>query len=391
MLRPFSRRAPLRLASGLLIATLATPVWAQGEAPAAAPAPAPLPIGSYSVLTFAPDGTLFVGDARGGAIFAIDLGQRAKPAAAKGVGLQDIETKIAALIGTRADDVVIHDLAADPVSYDIYLAVSRNRGKWRTQYHLPNDLGDATELLRIDQEGHLHGVDLAGRPYTATKLPRVVAPGRKHEFKDDVDPRTEAITDLAWDDGTLWVSGLSNEEFSSAIWRVPYPFSDKPAAITTLEIYHVAHQAWETAAPVRTLLPLTIGGKKHVLASYLCTPLVLFETDQLKDGQHVKGRTIAELGSGNYPLDLVYAPSQSGGRVFLANSALPMLVVPVRDIEKFDGALTEPANSYLAGLRPDYRGGGLVQQLDRMGQGHIVLLRRLPSGSLDLETWQLAP
>jgi hypothetical protein len=390
MLRSFSRRAPLRLAPGLLIAALATPVFAQ-EAPATAPAPAPLPIATYSVLTFAPDGTLFVGDARGGALFAIDIGPRTQPAKVEAVTLGDVETKVAALIGTRADDVVIHDMAADPISYDIYLAVSRNRGKWRSQWHLPNDLGDATELLRIDQQGRLHGVDLAGRPFTSTQLPRLLAPGRKHEFKPDVDPRTEAITDLAWDDGTLWVSGLSNEEFSSAIWRVPYPFSDEKAAITTLEIYHVAHQAWETAAPVRTLVPLTLGGKKHVLAAYLCTPLVLFEADQLKDGQHVKGRTIAEFGAGNYPLDMVLTPSKSGGRVFLANSALPMLVVQMRDIEKFEGALTEPAGAYLAGLRADYRAGGLVQQLDKLGDGHLLLLRRIPSGALELETWQLAP
>jgi hypothetical protein len=32
-----------------------------------------------------------------------------------------------------------------------------------------------------------------------------------------------------------------------------------------------------------------------------------------------------------------------------------------------------------------------VQQLDLLGPNHLVMLRRLPGGTLDLETWQLAP
>lgn len=373
-----------------VLVALATPLFAQENA--APPKPPAPPIQAMSVLTFSPAGTLFVGDAISGAVFALDLpGPRQKPAEIQMLEIPDVETKIAALVGTRADDLVVHDLAVDPLSYDIYLAISRNRGKWRSPWNLPNDLGNATELVKIRPDGKIEGVELAGVAYTKAELPKPVARGSKHQFKDDVDARTEAITDLAWDDGKLWVAGLSNEEFSSAIWRLPYPFPATAAGITTVENYHVAHQKWETVAPVRTLVAHQLGGKSSLIAAYLCTPLVVYATDQLKDGQHVKGRTVSELGSGNYPLDMVVVPGKDGDRLFLANSFLPMMSIKVKDIEAFSGELKEPAQTYTSGVAGQYRPAGGVQQLDTLGTSHLVMLRRVPSGALDLDTWQLAP
>jgi len=381
------RPLAISLSSSLVLGLAIAPLCAAQEAtPGSAP-----PIASMSALAFTPEGVLLVGDAQEGAVFAVELGERAKATETREVDLADVETRIGALIGARASDVVVHDLAVDPVALDIYLAVSRNRGRWRNAFDLPNDLGNATELVRIHQNGRLEGVDLAGRAWTRALLPKPIAPGKKHIFKDGVDPRTEAITDLAWDEGTIWVAGLSNEEFSSAIWRVPYPFTGASAAVTTVENYHVAHRAWETESPVRTLLPHRINGRKVLIAAYLCTPLVIFETDQLKDGAHVKGRTIAEFGSGNYPLDMVRAQSAGKDRVFLANSNLPALVVTLDAIDRFEGALTEPVDSYTAGLVPEYRSGVSLQQLDNLGERHLVALRRLPGGTLDLETWALRP
>ena len=368
----------------LLLLLASTGAATGAEAPGA---PNPPPITAMSALEFSPDGILFVGDARAGAIFALDLGPRTKPAETPAVQLPDLETQIAALIGTRADDVVVHDLAVDPVSLDVFLAVSRNRGKWRSSWSLPNDLGDASELVRVDAKGDLHGVELAGVPWTRALLPKPVAPGKKHEWKE-TETRTEAITDLAWDDGTLWVAGLSNEEFSSAIWRLAYPFSDKPTGITTVENYHVAHEKWETEAPIRALTPLTLDGRKYLVAAYLCTPLVLFETAALVDGAHVKGRTVAEFGSGNYPLDLELVKTGRGDRLYLANHNLPMLIIDPKDLVGAK-ALTEPSPDYTSGIPAEYRAGTSLQQLDRRGEQQLVMVRRTPGGSLALEMRQL--
>jgi hypothetical protein len=376
-----------RLAAVLAIGAFSLGNRAFAQTAAAPAKPAPAPFQSISALEFSPDGKLFVGDARGGAIFALDLGQRTKPAETPAVQLPDLETRVAALIGTRADDVVVHDLAVDPISLDVFLAVSRNRGKWRSSWNLPNDLGDASELVRVDAKGELHGVELAGMPWTRAVLPKPVAAGKKHEWKD-VETRTEAITDLAWDDGTVWVAGLSNEEFSSAIWRVTYPFTDKPAGITTVENYHVAHEKWETEAPIRALTPLTIDGKRHLVAAYLCTPLVLFETSSLVDGAHVKGRTVAEFGSGNYPLDLEVVKTGRGDRLYLANHNLPMLIIDPKDLVGAK-ALTEPSPDYASGIPAEYRSGTGLQQLDRRGDQQVVTVRRTPGGSLALEMRQV--
>jgi hypothetical protein len=323
-------------------------------------------------------------------VLALRLGERAAKAEASPLEMLDVETKVAALIGARADDIVIHDLAVDPIAHDAYLAVSRARGKWRTSWNLPNDLGDANELVRIRPDGKVEGVDLAALAWSRIELPKPVAPGSKHEWKPEVDLRTEAITDLAWDDGGVWVAGLSNEEFSSAIWRVRYPFTSGPASITTVENYHVAHRKWETSAPVRALLPITLNGKQHLIAAYLCTPIVLYETASLVDGAHVRGRTVSELGSGNYPLDLVAAQTRRGERLFLANSNLPLMLFDTAKLAAFDGNLTEPVETYTAGFAAEYRSGVGTQQMDLIAGSILLMLSRSPSGALDLRSWPLA-
>ena len=119
----------------------------------------------------------------------------------------------------------------------------------------------------------------------------------RHDAKDGrgQSKRVETITDLGFVDGKVIVAGLSNEEFSSSLRSIPYPFreADKGAGI---EIYHGSHGRFETNAPVRTFVPYKVGGKPHILAAYTCTPLVKIPVSELKPGNKVKGTTIAELG-----------------------------------------------------------------------------------------------
>ena len=85
--------------------------------------------------------------------------------------------------------------------------------------------------------------------------------------------RTSTVTDMAYVDGALLVAGLSNEEFSSKLRRIPFPFRDE-VSDNNLEIFHVSHGQWETAAPIRTFVPYE--GGRSILASYTCTPVVHF-------------------------------------------------------------------------------------------------------------------
>lgn len=338
---------------------------------------------SMSVLTFAPDGTLFIGDSLGGAVFAVAT-EGGEPKDSKPVQLSDVEGKVAARLGGKASEMMIHDMAVHPVSHEVYLAVSRGRADWKSRWQLPNHVADADILLRIDQAGSIDEVSLEAVRYARVALPNPVDSDKKHSFMKELSLRTDTITDMALSDDTLFVAGLSNEEFASALWKIPVPFADKTSA-TTVEIYHGAHGAYETHAPIRTFVPYSFDGEEHILAAYLCTPLSLFKVKDLEDKTHIKGRTIAEFGSGNYPLDMVVVNGPDGDRIFIANSNLPFIVLSTDDIAKFDGEIIERESGYSWGVKHLKRSGTGIQQLDVQGNEHLITLVRKPNGSLDLE------
>lgn len=340
-------------------------------------------IRAMSALAFGPDEVLFVGDADSGAVWAIDLGDETLRAGTDPVQVEDIERRIAALLGTSADEVMIHDLAVHPRSQDVYLAVSRGRARWDAEWELPNDVASARILLRVLPDATIEEVGLDEVPFARAELPGPVAPEKQHPWKEGVSLRADTITDMAYVDGLLYVTGLSNEEFASTLWRVPYPFAGETTA-TSLEIFHGAHGEWETHAPIRTFVPYRLRDEDHLLAAYLCTPLVTFRAADLVAGAHVKGRTVGEFGSGNYPLDMVVVGGPSGDRLIIANSTLPMMVVDLADVEAFEGAIEAPVEGYLAGVEYEPRPASGVLQLDRLNEANLVVLQRRPNGRLDL-------
>jgi len=372
-------RPPLPLLALAALLLLAPPLAAD-ETTAEAAAPE---IRSMSALAFGPDGVLFVGDGKGAAVHALKITDPAPAATEARLQLDDVEGKIAALLGTRAEMVMIHDLAVHPASGNVYLAVSRGRGDWNGRWLLPNDVADASILLRVGRDGEIGEVPLAGVAHSRAALPNPVAEEKTHRFKEGVSLRTDAITDLAYADGTLYVAGLSNEEFASTLWRFPYPFGGEASA-TTVEIFHGAHGRYETASPIRTFLPYALDGKPHLLAAYLCTPLVTLDAGQLADGAHVKGRTVAEFGSGNYPLDMIVYKKGDEERILIANSNLPLMIVKPADLEGYRGSITEEVEGYTAGVPYEIRSGTGVLQMDRLDDEHVVVLRRTPAGTAEL-------
>ncbi len=363
----------------LLALAVSTPVGARADAPE---------IRSMSALTFGPEGILFVGDGKSGAVFALELSDRTPRELKEPKEVPDVEGKLAALLGATPADVLVHDLAVNPISKNIYLAVSRGRAGLGSRWSLPNDAADASVLVRVDPEGRMAVVDLAGVRHTRAALPNPVDAARKHHWKEGVSARTESITDLAFADGKLWVAGLSNEEFAATFWQVAYPFG--AVAATTVENYHAAHGKYETESPVRAFLPYPLQGKTHLLAAYLCTPLVTFPAQALQDRKHVRGRTIGEFGSGNYPLDMVLVKKAGRDKLVIANSNLPLMVVDPQDVEAYEGELVSRTSTYTAGVRFESRSGTGIQQLDNLGADHVVVLQRLMSGRLDLAALPVA-
>ena len=141
-------------------------------------------IRSMSALAFGPEGVLFVGDSRGGAVFAVDLGTRAQAPVKDPKAITDVEGKLAALLGAKPSDVMVHDLAVDPVSKRPYVSVSRGRGAWNEQWLLANDVADATVLVRFDAAGAPEVVDLASVSFAKVVLPNPIDESKKVEWPE---------------------------------------------------------------------------------------------------------------------------------------------------------------------------------------------------------------
>ena len=86
--------------------------------------------------------------------------------------------------------------------------------------------------------------------------------------------------------GAIYVAGLSNEEFASKLRTIAYPFSAVEPG-TSVEIYHGNHGALETRSPVYAFVPYNVGGTPHLIAGYLCTPLVKFPMASLSGTRKV--------------------------------------------------------------------------------------------------------
>jgi len=326
---------------------------------------------SAGPLTFGPDGILFVGDTQGAAVYAIDTGDRT-PASKGAINVDDLKAKIAALLGTDAKNVTVNDLAVNPISGKAYLSVSRGLGP-----------DAAPVILRVGPDGKLSELSLDGVRFAKTDIPN--PPSAEAQQKGQ-RLRTQSITDLAYSDGRVFLAGLSNEEFSSRLLAIPFPFSDSVDG-ANIEIYHGAHGRFETKAPVRTFVAYQINGEPYLLAAYTCTPLVKVPVAQLKAGAHVKGTTIAELGNRNQPLDMVVY--QKGGKdyLLLANSSRGVMKITT------DGADTSTSISSpvqgTKGLTYDTIDSlKQVVQLDQLDKSHALIIRD-NAGTLNLETVEL--
>jgi hypothetical protein len=337
---------------------------------------------SMSRLAFAPDGVLLVGDSSAAAVWAIDLGDRTPNGARQELKVDDIDGKIAALLGTTRDEILVHDMAVNPLSQNVYLSVSRGLQQTHRLLPVPNDAADARILLKVSPAGEISEVPLKDVAWSRAGIPNPPAPEAKlWEFKS----RSFTVTDLAYDDGKVYVAGLSNEQFASTFRVLPYPFGGEQS-VTTLEVYHAAHGKYETESPIETFLPYRLKGRPHLLASYTCTPLAVFPMEALKDRAHVKGTTVAEFGSGNMPLDMVAYENKGKPYILLANSSRAVMRIDPADVERHTAGLTEPVDRWATAGIPFLALPVVgVQQLDRLNDGYLLLLRRsLRDGSLGL-------
>jgi hypothetical protein len=332
---------------------------------------------SAGPLAFGPDAVLFIGDSSDGSIVALATGDT-KPGKAPPADIKAVNEKIAALLGTAPDQILINDAVVNPLSKYVYLSVTRGRGPEAQPV-----------ILRTNAKGQLEELRLEKIAHAKAALPNAPEPGKKDRAGREM--RMDSITDIEFSAGQVIVAGLSNEEFSSKLRSIPYPFA-APDPGASVEIYHGSHGRFETNSPVRTFVSYNISGQPHILAAYTCTPLVKFQLSDLKPGNKVVGTTIAELGNRNRPLDMIVYRKGSGGSandfILMNNSSRGVMKMSTQGIEQMQAITARVPET--AGLPfetlADVKG---VEQLDRWDDATAMLLVKADSGSLDIRTLAL--
>jgi len=160
---------------------------------------------SAGVMYFSRDGTLFVADPRGAAIYAIDVADTYRDTSRTGVQITDVDGKIAAALGTTRDQIRIVDMVAHPLSQSLYFSLTRGKG---------NDAVPA--LVRVTKaDEKVTVLPLENIRNARADIPDAPTPDAKTPWGDS--KRTFSVTHLALVDGELYIAGLGNEEFARSL------------------------------------------------------------------------------------------------------------------------------------------------------------------------------
>ena len=351
-------------------------------------------IKSVGPLAFGPEGILFVADNLGAAIFAIDVGDAGGSSTQGPINVDNLDTALAAYLGCSRSDVFIRAMAVHPSSQNVYLSVARGSGE-----------AAIPVLIKVGADGALSEVSLENVPFSQTLIenapaeddarmePRLVQGDREGETMEHGGARfnlahdrlrTITVTDMAYVDGIVLVAGASNEEFSSTLRRIPFPF-DGNTQTNSLEIFHVSHAKYETASPIRTFVPY--GGNTSVLASYTCTPVVQFSLGDLKSGDHAMGKTVAELGSGNTPLDMVSFVRDGEEFLLVSNARHPLMKIACSDIDR-QAPLTQPKEPIGVPRQTLPHQG--VGRMANLKDSHVIMIQRDEAGRIHLRSHDIA-
>jgi hypothetical protein len=335
-------------------------------------------IKSISRLAAGPQNVLFLADWKTARVHAITLPESAQKPTGAAFNILDLET----LLSRELKDakVTIEDMVVRPGTAEAYVAVSSGAEK-------------TPALFVVTADGKARRVDLNAAKSTSIELRD--APTSNFKFWNETPERSFTVTDMKWRDGELFIAGLSNQDFASTLRRVKFPF-DAQQSVTSVEIYHTGHNLIETRAPIRALSFATLGGKPYLVAAYTCTPIVLIPLDELKDAAHVRGKTIAELGYGNTPADLIAFTKTDQGKtedfLLLVNFERGSSVIPVSQLEAAaarPGIETVVPFGEVVGLdvTPIPLVGTMrIDNLDE--QSFIVVRRRLETDALQLVSIQ---
>jgi len=333
-------------------------------------------INSISRLAAGPENVLFVADWKSARVHAITLPGAAQKPAGTTFNILDLDSVLSKQVGGAK--VTIEDMVVRPGTAEAYIGVSYGAAK-------------TPALIVVTSDQRARRVNLKAAKSTSIALRD--APTSNYKFWRETPERSFTVTDMKWRDGELFIAGLSNQDFASTLRRVHYPFDSKQS-VTSVEIYHTGHNLIETRAPIRAMSFATWGGKPYLVAAYTCTPIVIIPLEDLKDGAHIRGKTIGELGYGNTPADLISFSKTEQGKtedfLLLVNFERGADVIPVSQVEVASGRpgmdKVVPFGQ-IAGLdvtSAPLAGAMRVDNLDE--KSFIVVRRQLEKDALQLVT-----
>ncbi|MEM7718460.1 MAG: hypothetical protein AAF222_04595 [Pseudomonadota bacterium] len=339
---------------------------------------------SFGALEFGLEDTLFVANSAAGAITAYDLpNEGTPPAEDMAFNILDLDTLVAQAIGTEGR-IVYNDLAVHPVTRDAYVSLDTTI-----------DGQPSSAVVAVTQDGGVTVIDLD--TITSSTFALESTADESISFWRDIPAPTLTITDMDFVNDELFVSGISTGEFASTLRRVAYPF-DGPEVSSSIEMFHAAHGQNETRAPIRAMSVVDLDGVSTVVAAYTCTPLVTIPTDDLQDGAHVLGKTIAELGYGNRPLDVIpFSTANMEGEV----ESYVLVVNREMDADLISmDVLTEAANAPGLSEPIPYLGAtvgvetvplpmsGVVHAADQDNQFILAMRRDLDTGAMEMVSFR---
>ncbi len=337
---------------------------------------------STTVLEFADANTLFVADSDGAKIYAYTLPDAVPATESRGYNLIGLGAQIVEQLGVNPFAISYHDIAVNQVSKETYISLSIRAGVEKSPM-----------VIRVDQDGTIVPLDLAALNSTSFALSDT--PDDSVTFWRDIPASTFTVTDMDYVDGSLFVAGLSTGEFASTLRQVPYPF-DSSAAASSIEMFHTVHNQTETRAPIRAMSVVDLNGTQTVVAAYTCTPLVTIPSADLVDGSHVIAKTVAELGYGNTPLEVLHftAPNdefQPEEYVLVINKERDADLMRVTDLATASESegLSQPVLWGDAGVETTARPLGAVLQADDQDEQYLLTLKRnLDTGDVDLVSFR---
>ena len=212
---------------------------------------------SIEFISFAPEGVLLIGDGKGKQIVAVETGDTT-PVKWTKTEIPNIKEALAGRLGVTAKDIEIIKVAINPTSQTAYFAV-RHLG-------VKQDL-----VLTVDGAGKVSEFGLTNVKHIAVPLP--------------ADQNVTSVTGVTWAGDRILITALAKDTFVNKCFSIMAPLTGEgQCGSFTTETYHVAHGKWETAAPIRTMMPYEENGKRFLVGAFTCTPIVKYTLEDMQAG-----------------------------------------------------------------------------------------------------------